>query len=159
MTTTTWKRAVAVGAAVGLLNLGHYALTAKVPGLELPFGIFPGGFPVAAVSAAAGRLTPQLKVMLVFGLGVVIGAAASAYRTGGFVWQGRVPAGTRPCQTNPPVRYALAAAPITTPSPNTSITFSWGVSLPAAADTAATGNPPGKMPNGSSRPGTFAVSA
>ena len=91
MTTTTWKRAVAVGAAVGLLNLGHYALTAKVPGLELPFGIFPGGVPVAAVSAVAGRLTPQLKVMLVFGLGVVIGAAASAYRTGGFVWQGRVP--------------------------------------------------------------------
>ena len=82
---------MAVGAAVGLLNLGHYALTAKVPGLELPFGIFPGGGPVAAVSAVAGRLTPQLKVMLVFGLGVVIGAAASAYRTGGFVWQGRVP--------------------------------------------------------------------
>ncbi|GAB4286776.1 MAG: hypothetical protein Kow0092_40120 [Deferrisomatales bacterium] len=91
MTATTWKRAVAVGAAVGALNLGHSALTARAPGLEMPFGIFPGGFPVAAMAAAAGRLSPELQVMLVFGLGVVVGAAASAWRTGGLVWRGRVP--------------------------------------------------------------------
>ncbi|GAB4252298.1 YeeE/YedE thiosulfate transporter family protein [Deferrisoma sp.] len=91
MTATAWKRAVAVGAAIGALNLGHYALTARAPGLEVPFGIFPGGFPVAAMAAAAGRLSPELKIMLVFGLGVVIGAAGSAYRTGGFVWHGRLP--------------------------------------------------------------------
>ncbi len=61
-------------------------------GLEVPFGIFPGGFPVAAAAAAAGRLSPGLRVMLVFGLGVVVGAAASAWRAGELIWRGRLPA-------------------------------------------------------------------
>ncbi len=59
MTDTVCQRAVAVGAVVGALNLGHYALTAGAPGLEVPFGIFPGGFPVATATAVAGRPGPE----------------------------------------------------------------------------------------------------
>ncbi len=66
---------MAVGAAVGILNLGHYVLTAEVPGLEPPFGIFPGGFPVAAVfvvSLARGVLVQRSR-FCVFGLVNLVG--------------------------------------------------------------------------------------
>ncbi len=74
---------VAIGALIGALNLTHYFVSAHIRGVENPFGLFPGGFPVALFQAAVGKkLSPELLVMLVLGLGIIAGAALSARLSG-----------------------------------------------------------------------------
>jgi uncharacterized membrane protein YedE/YeeE len=74
---------VAIGALIGALNLAHYFVSAHIRGVENPFGLFPGGFPVALFQAAVGKkLSPELLVMLVLGLGILAGAAISARLSG-----------------------------------------------------------------------------
>jgi uncharacterized membrane protein YedE/YeeE len=78
-----WIGTVAVGATIGALNLGHYAITSLMEGMDRPFAIFPGGLPVAAVLGLMGKsLSPGLVAMIVLGLGIVAGAALSARMSG-----------------------------------------------------------------------------
>ena len=73
----------AVGALIGLLNLTHYFVSAQISGVDTPFGLFPGGFPVALLQAVAGKkLSPELLAILVLGLGILAGAAISARLSG-----------------------------------------------------------------------------
>ena len=74
---------VGVGAAVGALNLAHYELTSRMAGFEVPFGLFPGGVPVASLWALTGRgLSRQMVAVLVLGAGILAGAAFAAWRSG-----------------------------------------------------------------------------
>lgn len=74
---------VAIGALIGMLNLAHYFVSAQLPGIETPFGLFPGGFPAAVLSGLSGRrLSPELFAMFILGLGILTGAALSAYLSG-----------------------------------------------------------------------------
>ena len=78
-----WIGTVAVGGTIGALNLGHYAITSLMDGMDRPFAIFPGGLPVATVLGLTGRaLSPELVAMIVLGLGIVAGAALSARMSG-----------------------------------------------------------------------------
>ena len=75
--------AIAVGAAIGALNLAHYFTTKQVRGVEAPFGLFPGGFPVAASLGLSGKdLSPDLVAMLVLGVGILAGSLLSARLSG-----------------------------------------------------------------------------
>jgi uncharacterized membrane protein YedE/YeeE len=75
--------AVVVGAAIGALNLAHYFTTQQMSGVETPFGLFPGGFPVAAVLGLLGKgLSPDLVAMLVLGVGILAGSMLSAHLSG-----------------------------------------------------------------------------
>ncbi|MEE9402885.1 MAG: YeeE/YedE thiosulfate transporter family protein [Desulfobacteria bacterium] len=74
---------VAIGALIGLLNLTHYFVSAQISGVEIPFGLFPGGFPVAFFLGVTGRqLSPELLVILILGLGILAGATISAHLSG-----------------------------------------------------------------------------
>ncbi len=74
---------VATGAVIGALNLAHYLVSTRVPGVDTPFGLFPGGFPAAVLTGLAGRaLSPELRAMLVMGLGILAGSALSARLSG-----------------------------------------------------------------------------
>lgn len=76
-------RAVVVGGAIGVLNLAHYYATTQMPGVAIPFGLFPGGFPVAVFLGLSGKgLSPDLVVMLVLGLGILAGSMLSARLSG-----------------------------------------------------------------------------
>ncbi len=75
--------AVVVGVAIGVLNLAHYFTTKQLPGVETPFGLFPGGFPVATVLGLSGKgLSPDLVAMLVLGIGILAGSTLSARLSG-----------------------------------------------------------------------------
>ena len=75
--------AVVVGAAIGALNLAHYYATTQMSGVETPFGLFPGGFPVATFLGLSGKgLSPDLVAMLVLGIGILIGSMFSARLSG-----------------------------------------------------------------------------
>ncbi len=75
--------AVVVGAAIGALNLAHYFTTMQISGVETPFGLFPGGFPVAVLLGLSGRgLSPELVAMLVLGVGILAGSMLSALLSG-----------------------------------------------------------------------------
>ena len=74
---------VAIGALIGALNLTHYFVSVQAPGVETPFGLFPGGFPAAVVLGLTGRrLSPELLVILTLGLGILTGAVLSARVSG-----------------------------------------------------------------------------
>jgi uncharacterized protein len=74
---------VVVGAAIGALNLGHYYMTKQLSGVETPFGLFPGGFPVAAFLGLSGKsLSPEFVAMLVLGIGILAGSLVSARLSG-----------------------------------------------------------------------------
>ncbi len=74
---------IAVGAAIGGLNIAHYYATGGLAGVEKPFGLFPGGFPVAVSLGFLGNaLSPDLQAMIVLGLGIIIGSMLSACQTG-----------------------------------------------------------------------------
>lgn len=75
--------AVMVGAAIGALNLAHYFTTQQVSGVETPFGLFPGGFPVATLRGLSGKgLSPDFAAMLVLGVGILVGSMLSAHLSG-----------------------------------------------------------------------------
>ena len=72
-----------VGAVIGALNLAHYSVTGRMDGVATPFGLFPGGFPVATMLGVSGRgSTPDLPAMIVLGLGILAGALISARSSG-----------------------------------------------------------------------------
>lgn len=74
---------VAIGGLVGLLNFAHYFTTRQIPDIKIPFGIFPGGFPVAVMLGVSGKtLSPDLTVMLLLGLGILAGSMLSARFSG-----------------------------------------------------------------------------
>ncbi len=74
---------VSIGALIGALNLAHYFVSAEISGVENPFGLFPGGFPVALFQAVTGKqISPELLVILILGLGILGGAAISAGLSG-----------------------------------------------------------------------------
>ncbi len=75
--------AIVVGAAIGALNLAHYFTTKQMSGVETPFGLFPGGFPVAACRGLSGTaLSPDFVAMLVLGIGILAGSMLSARLSG-----------------------------------------------------------------------------
>ncbi len=75
--------AAVVGAAIGALNLAHYYTTKQMSGVDTPFGLFPGGFPVATFLGLSGKgLSPDLVVMLVLGIGILAGSMLSARLSG-----------------------------------------------------------------------------
>lgn len=75
--------AVVVGAAIGALNLAHYYTTKQISGVETPFGLYPGGFPVATFLGLSGKgLSPDLVAMLVLGVGILAGSVLSARLSG-----------------------------------------------------------------------------
>ena len=75
---------LALGVVIGGLNLAHYYATTLLPGVEAPFGLFPGGFPVAVYLALAGdTLGPNLHAMGILGVGIILGAMLSASGIGG----------------------------------------------------------------------------
>ncbi len=75
--------AVVVGVAIGVLNLAHYFTTQQMSGVETPFGLFPGGFPVATVLGLLGKgLSPDFLAMLVLGVGILAGSLLSARLSG-----------------------------------------------------------------------------
>ncbi len=79
----TLATTVAIGALIGALNLAHYFVSAHVQGVENPFGLFPGGFPVALLQAVTGKkLSPELLVILILGLGILAGATISGHLSG-----------------------------------------------------------------------------
>ncbi len=74
-----WMATGTTGAAIDALNLAHYWATAHMSGVKTPFGLFPGGFPVAALMGLTGHyLYPNLLAIPVLGLGVLAGAALKA---------------------------------------------------------------------------------
>ncbi len=74
---------VAIGGVIGILNLAHYFTTKQMPGVETPFGLFPGGFPVAVLLGLSGKsLSPDLTAMLVLGFGILAGSMLSARLSG-----------------------------------------------------------------------------
>jgi uncharacterized membrane protein YedE/YeeE len=75
--------AIALGAAIGALNVAHYSTTKQMPGAETPFGLFPGGFPVATFLSLTGQsLPPDLVAMLVLGVGILAGSIINARLAG-----------------------------------------------------------------------------
>jgi len=75
--------AIVVGTAIGALNLAHYFTTQQMSGVEAPFGLFPGGFPVATFLGLSGKgLSPDLVAMLVLGIGILAGSMLSARLSG-----------------------------------------------------------------------------
>ncbi len=81
------KRALLVtiltGAAVGVLNTLHYYFTKQMVGVETPFGLFPGGFPVATLLGLIGKkLSADLVAMIVSGVGILSGSFLSAKLSG-----------------------------------------------------------------------------
>ena len=76
-----WLVPLLAGAAVGGLNLAHYLLSAYVPD-TVRFGIFPGGSVLLAPMWFTGKLSPQFKAIIIFGLGVVAGSFAVSVATG-----------------------------------------------------------------------------
>ncbi len=75
--------AVVGGGAIGALNVAHYFTTKQISGVETPFGLFPGGFPVAAFLGLSGKgLSPDLFAMLVLGVGILAGSLLSARLSG-----------------------------------------------------------------------------
>ena len=75
--------AIVVGAAIGALNVAHYFTTQQISGVETPFGLFPGGFPVAAFLGLSGKgLSPDLVVMVVLGMGILAGSMFGARLSG-----------------------------------------------------------------------------
>ncbi len=75
--------AIGIGAAIGALNVAHYFTTKQMPGVETPFGLFPGGFPVATFLGLSGKgLSPDLVAMLVLGVGILAGSIISARLSG-----------------------------------------------------------------------------
>ncbi len=75
--------AVGVGVVIGALNLAHYFTTRQMSGVETPFGLFPGGFPVATLLGLSGKeLSPDLVAMLVLGVGILAGSMLSARLSG-----------------------------------------------------------------------------
>ena len=74
---------IAVGVAIGVLNLAHYDMTKQISGVDRPFGLFPGGFPVATFLGLSGKgLSPDLVAMLVLGVGILAGSTLSARLSG-----------------------------------------------------------------------------
>ncbi len=74
---------IAVGVAIGVLNVAHYFTTKQMSGVETPFGLFPGGFPVATFLGLSGKgLSPDLVVMVVLGMGILAGSMFSARLSG-----------------------------------------------------------------------------
>ncbi len=74
---------IAVGVVIGALNLAHYFTTKQMPGVETPFGLYPGGFPVATFLGLSGKgLSPDLVVMFVLGIGILAGSMLSARLSG-----------------------------------------------------------------------------
>ncbi|MHC4065579.1 MAG: YeeE/YedE thiosulfate transporter family protein [Planctomycetota bacterium] len=75
--------AIVAGAAIGALNVAHYFTTKQISGVETPFGLFPGGFPVATFLGLSGKgLSPGLVAMLVLGVGILAGSIISARLSG-----------------------------------------------------------------------------
>ncbi len=75
--------AVGVGVVIGVLNLAHYFTTKQISGVETPFGLFPGGFPVATFLGLSGRgMSPDFVAMLVLGVGILAGSMLSARLSG-----------------------------------------------------------------------------
>lgn len=75
--------AIMLGAAIGGLNLAHYLTTKQMPGVEAPFGLFPGGFPVATFLGLSGKcLSPDFVAMFVLGVGILAGSLVSAHLSG-----------------------------------------------------------------------------
>ena len=75
--------AIAVGVAIGALNVAHYFTTKQMSGAETPFSLFPGGFPVATFLGLSGKgLSPDLVAMLVLGIGILAGSVLSARLSG-----------------------------------------------------------------------------
>ncbi len=75
--------AIAVGGAIGALNLAHYFTTKQMPSVETPFGLFPGGFPVATFQGLWGKdLSPDFVAMLVLGVGILAGSLLSSRLSG-----------------------------------------------------------------------------
>ncbi len=75
--------AVVVGVAIGALNVAHYFTTKQISGVETPFGLFPGGFPVATFRGLSGKgLSPDFVVVLVLGVGILAGSLLSARLSG-----------------------------------------------------------------------------
>ncbi len=75
--------AIAVGAAIGALNLAHYFTTKQMTSVDAPFGLFPGGFPVATFQGLSGKdLSPDFVAMLVLGVGILAGSLLSARLSG-----------------------------------------------------------------------------
>ncbi len=73
----------AVGGAIGALNAAHYFTTKQIAGVETPFGLFPGGFPVATFLVLSGKgLSANLVAMLVLGVGILAGSIVSARLAG-----------------------------------------------------------------------------
>ncbi len=71
--------AVGVGIVIGAFNLAHYFTTKQISGVETPFGLFPGGFPVATFLGLSGRgMSPDFVAMLVLGVGILAGSIISA---------------------------------------------------------------------------------
>ena len=74
---------IIIGAAIGALNLLHYYTTKGMAGVETPFGLFPGGFPVATLLGLIGKKLPaDLVAMIVLGFGILIGSLLSAKFSG-----------------------------------------------------------------------------
>jgi uncharacterized membrane protein YedE/YeeE len=77
------RTAVLTGVVIGVLNLVHYYTTGRIPGVERPFGFFPGGFPVATLLGLTGRsLSPDLVAMILLGFGILLGSMLSARLSG-----------------------------------------------------------------------------
>ncbi len=75
--------AMVVGAAIGALNVAHYFTTKQMSSVETPFGLFPGGFPVATFMGLSRKgLTPDFVTMLVLGVGMLAGSIISARLSG-----------------------------------------------------------------------------
>ena len=77
------RAALLTGIAMGALNLAHYDATGRLAGVERPFGMFPGGFPVATLLGLTGRsLSPDLVAMILLGFGILLGSMLSARISG-----------------------------------------------------------------------------
>jgi len=78
---------ILIGVAIGALNSAHYYTTQQMAGIEMPFGLFPGGFPIAVYLGLTGMaLSPALVAMLVLGFGIMSGSMLSAYLSGELVF-------------------------------------------------------------------------
>lgn len=79
----TLATTVVIGVLIGALNLAHYFVSAQISGVETPFGLFPGGFPIAFLQVMTGKkLSPELLAIFILGIGILAGAAISARLSG-----------------------------------------------------------------------------
>ncbi len=84
-----WFIPVAVGTAIGFLNLLHYVTTGMIPGTETRFGLFPGGSIVLAPAWIAGKeISLQFKAIVILGIGIVTGSFILSFGLGHFwhIW-------------------------------------------------------------------------